>query len=457
MQKNNFGNFSDKKIVILGFGQEGQDNYLALRKLFPKKPLAIADKKELADFGKKAQQLLIKDKFLKLHLGSDYLKALKRYNVVVKTPGIPNSALKGYLERNCLLTTQTEIFFDYFKGKIIGVTGTKGKGTTASLIFSILKTAGFQVKLVGNIGQPVFQLLLKAKPNQVFVYELSSHQLQGLKKSPYIAVFLNLFTDHLDYYRDLAEYQKAKESIVLYQGPQDFIIFNQDDPVVAKMAAKSRARKIPFFKQQLGQVTDIVAKKDIPLKGDFNLLNVLAAIRVAQVLGVPLKVIQQGIRAFKPLPHRLQYVGTYQGRQFYNDSMATVPKTAQLAIEAMGAQLATVILGGSRKGDIDFSGLAQTILESPARTLILFPQTGEEIWEAVIAWYQKGFQAKRSLPQAFYTYSMREAVAIAYQQTNKGEICLLAPASASFSLFRDYKHRGKLFVQYVKSFGKKTN
>jgi len=172
----------DKKILILGFGREGRDNFLALRKLFPKKILAIADRMELEELPKKIQKPLKFEKKLKLYFGKDYLKALEKYDLIIKTPGIPLKTIKPFLKRGQRMTSQTEIFFDNCPGIIVGVTGTKGKGTTASLIYKILKKGGKKVKLIGNIGKPVFQTLLRAKRGDIFVYELSSHQLQNLIK-----------------------------------------------------------------------------------------------------------------------------------------------------------------------------------------------------------------------------------------------------------------------------------
>jgi UDP-N-acetylmuramoylalanine--D-glutamate ligase len=385
-------------------------------------------------------------------LGPKYLQALGDYEVIIKTPGIPNSTLKSFLRRGSRVTTQTEIFFANFPGRIIGVTGTKGKGTTASLIFDILKAAGFDAKLVGNIGQPVFRLLLGAKPNQVFVYELSSHQLQNLTYSPYIAVFLNLFPDHLEYYKSFQGYQKAKENITIHQGSKDFLIYNSDDKIVRQIAQKSLAQKIAFNKETTNQVLKIVQLRDILLRGDFNLMNIAAAYLVTKTLGVGELFIKKGIRSFKPLPHRLEFAGRYRGIEFYDDSMATVPQTTEVDIKALGSKLATIILGGSSKGEIDFSSLAKKVAKSYIKTVILFPDTGQAIWRAI---EEASKKIKKSPPQSFPALSMKEAIEIVYQQTDRGEICLLAPASASFSLFRDYKERGDLFKKYAQRLGQK--
>ncbi|MDD5146783.1 MAG: UDP-N-acetylmuramoyl-L-alanine--D-glutamate ligase [Candidatus Pacebacteria bacterium] len=441
-----------KKIIVLGFGEEGKDNYLALRKLFPEQVLAVADRKRLDDFAVGEQKILKTDRKIRLHLGPDYLKALRDYEVIIKTPGIPSSALKPFLAKGSRVITQTEIFFANFQGKIIGVTGTKGKGTTSALIFNILQIAGFDTKLVGNIGQPVFQLLLRAKPNQIFVYELSSHQLQNLRFSPWVAVFLNIFPDHLEYYKNFQNYQKAKESITAHQSSNDFLIYNSDDKVVREIAQKSRVQKIAFNKKTTNQVLRIIQRKDIPLRGDFNLMNIAAAYLVAKILGVGESLIKKGIRSFRPLPHRLEFAGRYRGIEFYDDSMATVPQTTEVDIKALGPRLTTIMLGGSSKGEIDFSSLAMKVVQSHIKTVILFPDTGQAIWRAI---ERASKIRKKRPPQSFPALSMQEAIEIAYQQTNKGELCLLAPASASFSLFRDYKERGDLFKKYAQRLGQK--
>lgn len=447
------------KILLLGFGKEGQDTYLALRKLFPKKELAIADQMEFSIFSslKLYSNLIKKDKYLKLHLGKNYLKSLRNYNLIIKTPGIPLQTIKPFLKKKAEITSQTEIFFDNCKGKIIGITGTKGKGTTSSLIYKILKTKGMKVHLVGNIGKPVLQMLLKSNKKDIFVYELSSHQLQNLKKSPYIAVFLNIYPAHLDYYKNFIQYQKAKENITKWQTKKDFFIYNQDQRVLKKFAAKTKAKKISFGRNKIKNLEKIIPKKEIPLKGEFNLLNVMAAISAAQIFNIKTKDIKKSLRCFKPLPYRLEFVGKYKGIEFYNDSLATIPQATQVALESLGNKVKTLILGGSYVKGFDFEDLAKKILRSKIKTLIFLDrgvknskitETGKKIWDLI-----KKNTVKT--PDVFFVSSMAEAVKRAYQNTKKGEICLLSPGAPSFNLFSSYKQRGDLFKKYVKVLGKK--
>ena len=414
----------NKKILILGFGREGRDNLKFLRKLFPKKVIGIADQKQFSISNFQFPNV-------KFHLGKNYLKALKNYDVIIKSPGIPFKILpKSALNK---VTTQTEIFFDNCPGKIIGVTGTKGKSTTASLIYQILKACperSRRAHLVGNIGKPVLSLLFRAKPNDIYVYELSSHQLYNLKKSPRIAVFLNIYPEHLDYYRNFKEYASAKANITRYQTKDDYLIFNSGDKLVKEIAKKSKAKKIP-------------------IKGEYYDLNRASARAVGKIFKIPSKIIEKAIREFKPLPHRLELVGTFKGITFYNDALSTIPETAILAMEALGKRVQTIFLGGfDRK--IDFKKLAKSVLENKnIKNVILFPTTGKKIWKALrLASPAQG----KKLPKHFFVDNMPEAVKLAYQNTQKGKICLLSCASTSFSIFRDYKEKGNLFKKYVKKY-----
>jgi len=507
-------NLRSKTILILGLGKEGRDTYLFLRKLFPEKVLGVGDRQE------KIKNLIEKDKKVRWYLGKNYLKAIKDYDVIIKSPGVlihlPEIE-KAFKEGK--ITSQTEIFFDNWPpersegwkmkanseggklhrpGRIIAVTGTKGKGTTTSLIYQILKAGGEKVHLVGNIGKPALSSLLKSKKDDVFVYELSSHQLYNLKKSPYIAVILNIFPAHLDHFRNFREYIQAKANITRYQTKEDYLIFNSQNKIVREIAKKSKAKKIPIpanYEFIIHPVkcrkAAILSKRELfngagirtPLIGKFNLQNIMAAVTVGKIFRIPDKKIAKTIKKFKPLPHRLEFVGEYHGLKFYNDSLATIPEATIAALEALGEKVETVILGGYDSG-VDFKGLARRILNTKIKNLILFPPTGEKIWQDVIN-LAKALSFKRKLPNSFFvnrakrtSFSserselgemntkcslsssspspryggaqyMKEAVKLAYQNTERGKICLLSPASPSFGLFKDYKERGNLFKNQV--------
>ncbi len=396
----------DKKILILGFGKEGRDTLLFLKKLFPQKKIDIADRK----------------------FGKDYLDKIGDYDVIIKSPGIPFKILpKSVLKK---IITQTDIFFDNCPGVIVGITGTKGKSTTTSMIYEVLKTGGLKAHLVGNIGKPVLNLLSSATPKDVYVYELSSHQLYNLKKSPHVAVFLNIFPEHLDYYKSFNEYARAKANITLHQMKKDFLVFNQEDKLVSNFAKQSKAKKIPIF-------------------GEYYDLDKNAARAVGKIFGISGNIIENAIKNFKPLEHRLENVGTFKGITFYDDALSTIPETAIFAINTLGNKVQTIMLGGYDRG-IDFRKLAKKVIESKIKNLIFFPTTGEKIWSDI-----KKMGGEKKF-QTFFVSNMKDAVKIAYENTAKRKISLLSCASTSFSIFKDYREKGDLFKKFVKLYGKKN-
>jgi UDP-N-acetylmuramoylalanine--D-glutamate ligase len=435
----------NKKVLILGLGREGKDTFKFLSKIFPEKTFGIADKDKNCELRITNYEL----RKIRWHLGENYLKALKDYDVIIKSPGVPihlPEVERAFREGK--ITSQTEIFFENYKGKIVGITGTKGKSTTASLIYKVLKEGGLKVHLAGNIGKPVLNYLISSKEDEVFVYELSSHQLYNLKISPHIAVFLNIYPEHLDYYKDFNEYLMAKANITLWQTENDFLIYNFKDKNLRKIAEKSKAKKIPIKDHSI--VLKNIGIKKIPFYGDFYGLNIACAIEVGKIFGVEKKKIKRAIEKFKPLPHRLEYVGKFKGIDFFNDSLSTIPQTTIAALNSLGEKVQTLILGGYDRG-LDFKELAREILKRKIKNLILFPETGNRIWQEIL----NQVEDDKNLPRAILVQNMKDAVKLSFELTPKGKICLLSPASPSFGIFKDYKERGNLFKKYLKYYGKK--
>ncbi len=367
----------NKSILILGFGREGQSTLEFLQKHFPQKEIGITDQK----------------------YGENYLGKLKDYDVIIKSPGVPFlPEIKKAKAEGKIITSTTQIFFEEFKGKIIGVTGTKGKSTTASLIYEVLKIGGLDVYLVGNIGQPALGLLDKINEHSIVVYELSSFQLADLTKSPHIAIITNIYVDHLDWHGSFENYKNAKENIGRFQTKNDVLISNKS--------------------------------------------GVEAAEIVGRLFKIPQKKINRAIKNFKSLPHRLEFVGEVNGIKFYNDSLATNPHATIFGIKTLGNKVETLIAGGFDRG-VDYSILGPVIAKSKIKTLILFPDTGEKIWKSV--------KGKAEGVKKFDANSMKEAVKLAFKKTSRGKICLLSPASASFNMFKNYEDRGNQFKDWVKN------
>lgn len=458
--------FKNKKILVLGLGKEGVSTLVWLSKEMPNNVLGAADQlsfKALSSQIKKVIKLFPKIRF---HLGKEYLKAINQYDVIIRSPGFPLTLgeLIRAKKQKKIITSQTKIFFDSCPGKIIGVTGTKGKGTTSSLIYHALKKNRLKVRLIGNIGKPALSFLPQAGEDDIFVFELSSHQLIDLKKSPHIAVVQNIVPEHLDYYKNFKEYVRAKKPIVCYQTKKDYLIYNAHYAMPSRFAQLSRAKKLPFNKKQCpgchveggyliycnrkGVKEKIIKINEVPLEGRFNLQNVMPAIVIAKLFKISSPSIEQAVKNFKPLPHRLEKVGTFRGITFYNDSLATNPYATTAALDALGDKIGTIFLGGHER-NLDLTQLAEKVAASRIENIILFPTTGKRIWQKIKA------RAKKRELKHFFAQSMEQGVKLAYQHTPRGRICLLSCASPSFGLFENYKERGDLFKEYVKELGKK--
>jgi UDP-N-acetylmuramoyl-L-alanine---L-glutamate ligase len=437
-----------QSILILGFGTEGQATYEFLRKRWPTKPLSIADRRKLDEFPDDIARRLQDDPAVMLNFGPRYLDSADGYNctVIIKTPGIPASteAIVRACKVGCKLTSHSQIFLsNYPREKVIGVTGTKGKSTTTALIQHILICSGIPAELVGNIGQPPLARIDAVSNDTYFVHEFSSHQLAEIETSPHIAVLLNIVPEHLDYYASFEEYVAAKENITRFQTPDDFLIFAADYPIPTAIAQRSKAALRPISAND--EIDDILPPSEIPLRGKFNVQNVMAAIAAAKLCGAQPPSIREAVRTFEALPHRLEPVGTYKGITFYDDSIATVPDATLAALEALGSDVQTLLLGGHER-NLDFTQFGER-LPANVKTLILFPPTGVRIWRAIEA------HSKNSvLPETFFVRDMEQAVKIAYQRTEQGKICLLSPASPSFGTFKDYRERGDLFKAFVRKF-----
>lgn len=445
--------------LIVGFGREGRSILKFLLERCPGARIGIADRKGAALEPGLAEEICV-------HSGREYLSAAASYDTVIRSPGVSIREIAPHLSAASHVTSATSIFFAECPGVTIGVTGTKGKSTTSSLTASMLSEVFPDVRLVGNIGTPMLDHLCGASPETRFVVELSSYQLEDLRRSPTVAILLNIVPEHLDYHGGFESYCEAKLSIARNQGSADLLVMNESNELLKRLTAGCAGVKRYFSDASsslaLVSVRDgvigvnaergfepIVSANSLPVLGPGNLQNVLAAVTCAVSLGASPEEVRRGLASFKPLEHRLEYVATRDGVSFYNDSLSTIPEALANALQALGARVETVIAGGFDRG-VDMAPVGPALAASGVKNLILFPTTGEKIWQSAVS----------AAPDRAYVrvdvQSMDEAVQAAYDLTSAEKICVMSPASTSFSVFVDYRDRGEQFKSAVRRLGKRT-
>jgi UDP-N-acetylmuramoylalanine--D-glutamate ligase len=432
---------SDKKILLLGFGVEGQSSYRFLRKYFPEKSISIADKNP-----KLIENTLIQEKD-SCFCGENYLDAVKNADIILKSPGIKMQDVIA-LHPNANISSQSDLMFQFFASRCIGITGTKGKSTTSTLLHYLLSKLKKDVFLVGNIGKAPFDLV-DISEKAIFIYELSSHQLQSVHHSPHIAILLNFFEEHLDYYKDYEAYKRAKFAICRYQQADDIFIYDKDDAAIAKLISEEQplSKKICFSTKDKNaavfsdgnsiqaadkRIYDLNAERK--LLGKHNEKNIMAVLAAIQALGIEADDLSAAISTFTPLEHRLEYLGEQKGILFYNDSIATISEACIAAVEALG-KVETLLLGGFDRG-INYLPLIKFLVKrKEIRNLIFMGDAGKRMQDILNA--QKHDKAH------YYAKNMEDAVKIAKRETSEGSICLLSPAASSYDQYKNFEERGK--------------
>jgi UDP-N-acetylmuramoylalanine--D-glutamate ligase len=421
------------KIAIAGYGLEGKSNY---QYFSSRGDVTIVDERDEVDDLPVGVPTI---------LGADAFKKLADFDLVVRTAGLnPNKIVTSGK-----IWSATNEFFTQINTPIIGVTGSKGKGTTASLIASILRAAGKKVALIGNIGVPALDAIEAAEQADVVVYELSSFQLWDLEKSPHVAVVLMIEPDHLDVHTDMTEYVAAKANITRYQAGNDVIIYNASNRYSAAIGEISLAQKRPYQSTQFAHVRDgwfwygdtqVCEVSALHLPGAHNLDNACAAINAAWDWVQEGQVIADGLSAFSGLPHRLKFVREYQGVRYFDDSIATTPGSAIAAMKAF-AEPKVLILGGSYKG-ADFTEVASVASVANVKYILLIGDEAERL-ESVFATTTIPFTNLGRV------VTMAQIVEQASQLADVGDVVVLSPACASFGMFKNYSDRGDQFVTAV--------
>lgn len=423
------------KIAIAGYGLEGEANY-AYFASDPANEITIVDQKEVPDRPLPEGVATI--------LAPDAFEKLDGFDMVVRTAGLPPRKIKT----DGKIWSGTNEFFAKCQAEIIGVTGSKGKGTTSSLIKAILEAAGRKVWLVGNIGDSSIEALDKIQPTDLVVYELSSFQLWDIERSPHTAVVLFIEQEHLDVHKDMAEYVAAKGNIARFQKPEDLLVYSAENQYSTQIAEASFARKVGYPSNETAHVQDgffyygeqkLCSTDVLQLRGEHNITNAVAAIDAAWGYTQDPAVIAEGLAAFKGLPHRLSFVKAVDDVDYYDDSIATTPSSAIAALRAFDKPK-VIILGGSSKGS-DFSELAMEMTKHDVRAILI----GDEALRIAEALRAVGFEHFEIIENATAERFTRKA----HEMARPGSVVLLSPSAASFGLFKNYADRGDQFIAAV--------
>ena len=438
-----------QRIALVGFGLENQalGQLLCARDI----PFAVCDARP-ADSG------LTNDwpSVVSWNTGPTYLDELRSYDLLVRTPGISplHPRLQQAATHGVRVTTQMQLFFATCPCPVIGITGTKGKGTTTLLLADIMKSGqSRRIHVGGNMGQPPIALLDSMQSEDLALLEMSSFQLQDLPYSPQTALVLSVTQDHLDYHANLEEYVTAKRNIATHQRPGDLLISHADCATAQTFKDYSPAHHWSFSARRSVAVgawstdrriwmrlpgdspIEICDRAHLSLPGVHNLENACAAVTVAGAFGVKPDSIAQTLSNFRGLPHRLQHVGQRGEIDYYNDSLATTPDAAIAAVRALEQPIVLIVGGASKKAD--FGHLAQVIAEASVRGVLLLGEEGPRIGEALA---NSNYTEHRHL-----CASMEEAVTKATEWAQAGDAVVLSPACASFDMFSDYIERGECF------------
>lgn len=465
----------DKKVLILGFGREGKSTLKLFLEAGGARELAIGDLKE---FSLKDLEYLQEDEaevqaagFEEINFicGPDYQEAMDDYDLVMKSPGIVLEKPVGEYKSEIL--SQMQLIFEVYRDRIIGITGTKGKSTTTTLLYHILEEARVPAVLAGNIGIPVFDIVHKIEKDSLLILELSCHQLEYMTVSPKRGVLLNIYEEHLDHYGTMEKYVASKEKIYVNQLDGDLLYVH---PSVAPkenshkgtcVFVDAEAEENAEEKKDLAdRAVDITQKADVILRGTkifygdrsfeiptekisllgaHNYLDIAFVYGICCDLGISDQQFEKGLISYVPLPHRLQYIGTVDGVAYYDDSISTIDETTIQALNTIG-NADTVLIGGMDR-DISYVNLEEYLASSKVAHIILMEATGKRIYREIME-NMPDFEGKERL---YVVEHLQEAVTLAKEITKKGGSCILSPAAASYGIFKDFEKRGDCFKKLV--------
>lgn len=450
-----------KKVLILGFGREGKSSYRLLEKAGGYESLSVADENE---------KVFADAPEIQAVSGGDCFssKVLDDFDIVFKSPGIVlPEPIDCY---TCRFVSQVELFMKRFRRQIIGVTGTKGKSTTSSLLYHVLKESGEDAVFAGNIGIPVFDIAEDISHDALIVVELSCHQLEYGEVSPHIAVLLNLYEEHLDHYGTMAKYVRAKQNIYAWQKEGDKLFCNVDFLPGKEVEGAGResgevpcrgevisAALLPEGRAACGQAdievcgngvwyrgsTFRIPTEGIALIGQHNYFDIGIVYGVCKEFGVRDEQFASALHTYRTLPHRLEYLGTKAGMRFYDDSISTIGETTIQALESL-KDVDCVLIGGMDRG-VEYGQLEAYLDKSSVPHIILMEETGKRILGEIKEAYPKLYESGRLT----VVDHLKEAVACAKKLGRPGSACVLSPAAASYGIFKNFEERGEYFKKYV--------
>ncbi|HEY4905486.1 MAG TPA: UDP-N-acetylmuramoyl-L-alanine--D-glutamate ligase [Candidatus Sulfotelmatobacter sp.] len=446
-----------KRVLVVGLGKSGVASALFLKAQGAR--VTVSDTKSGDELHNEIPVLL--DHGITVETGGHGERTFRGQDLIVVSPGVPVDApaLVQARSQGEAVIGEIELAARFLPGPIVAITGSNGKTTTTALIGEIMTAASFPTLVGGNIGTPAISLAGQAKPETVIVLEVSSFQLETIETfRPKIAIVLNITPDHLDRHGTFDAYVDAKARIFENQGSGDFAVLNADDPTCAAMAARTKAQVFWFSRQKevhrgawvrdgnilfrdASKRSEVMLVSEIPLKGAHNLENVLAAVCAGALMGCAPEKIRQAVRDFKAVEHRLEFVATVRGVDYYNDSKATNVDATIKALESFSAGV-HLILGGKDKGS-DYS-LLNDLLRQRVKCVYTIGAAAAKIESQIVS-------SKDGGPEVVPAETLENAIRKANAAAQPGDVVLLAPACASFDQFKNYEHRGQMFKEIVRS------
>ena len=446
-----------KRVLVVGLGKSGVASALFMKAHGAR--VTVSDTKSGDELRNEIPVLL--DHGITVETGGHGDRTFRGQDLIVVSPGVPVDA-PPLVQARALgesVIGEIELAAQFLPGPIVAITGSNGKTTTTTLTGEIMTAAGFPALVGGNIGTPAISLAERAKPETVIVLEVSSFQLETIQTfRPRVAVVLNVTPDHLDRHRTFEIYAGAKARIFENQQASDFAVLNADDPTCVAMGSRARAQVFWFsrskevqqgawthdgnilFRDASGQ-REILQVSEIPLKGAHNLENVLAAVCAGTLMGCAPEKIRQAVRDFKAVEHRLEFVATIRGVDYYNDSKATNVDATIKALESFPANI-HLILGGKDKGS-DYT-LLNHLLQQRVKRVYTIGAAAAKIESQIVS-------SKDGGPELVHAETLENAIRKANAAAQSGDVILLAPACASFDQFKSYEHRGRVFKEIVQT------